>query len=229
MSHLMIFIITLATAPLKHQPDILQYAMTVNKTIGYRMELSFTGSRFTIEAEFQMASQVSDTLTVNAVITKLEWSGNAKTDKEINEGYKSYISRQLYFKMTPSGKIIRPLTYKDTDEDASSAFDVKLFFPEYSDGKVGKGDSWQTKWPLTDFIFKSIQAKYTLKTDIGENALIEMKCKYIDPGKMGRKELDGVYIIDGTSREVKNGKFKLSGFSGISNIFGSLTIDRLTN
>ena len=193
------------------------------------MNLSSPGVGFAIEVDFQMTSQVADTLTIDAKIRKLEWSGSGKTDIEINEGYKSYINRQLYFKMTPTGKIVKSLAYKDTDGDAANIFDVKLFFPEYSSGQVIKGTSWQTEWALTDLIFKSIQAKYTLKTDIGKDALIQMKCKYNDPKKMGRKELDGIYIVDVASGEIRSGNFKLSGFSGISNIFGSLTIDRLSN
>ncbi|MES2848678.1 MAG: hypothetical protein V4685_06455 [Bacteroidota bacterium] len=207
---------------------LLSYSNAFKSTVGYKMELKSKSLTVTTEADFNIDSVSNGLLKVNTIINKMTWQdGGSDIEKDQNNHLKQFTGVPYYFEMDSTGKIIKPLTNKETNEDASKIFDVKLFFPGYPAGLIKAGEKWEGSRQIHDMVFASVKTTSTLNKIDGDNCYVNMQYRFVEDTKMFTKKFEGLYLIDKNTGLLTSGNLLISGFNGFSNTSGTIQISRI--
>ena len=225
MNRLLIpFLILLCSCATKTK---LQYHPHKDEKAVYSFKFDFGRSSLNMEIEFGLDPATGDTLLIKTQIHKMEMMTGTTVDRELSSDYQRYVDKPLYFKMSPHGRLLQPLTWQDTETSAAEVIDIKLFFPDYPDTAISEGFSWKQERNSTDRMFKTIKTDYTFKRESAERAYLLISNDYVDPTGFMTKRLQGLYIMNSVSGLLDNVTLTIDGSSGKYPMSGMIEMKRI--
>lgn len=192
----------------------------------YILELSSDKFKLTQEIEFIVASMVEDTLVVDANVRKTDYKDGSSNEQEIRNGYAQYENRPLYFKMNKQGAILNGLTSKNSEGDATAAFDVQFCYLYYPTEQLSIGSKWTQNRETADMVFHTISTEYELKEIHADEVVIHVSNEFQGDNEMFTKTIAGDYIVDRKTGAVLRAKLTISGFNGFSQSDAELSITK---
>ena len=180
---------------------------------------------FNITCHFYDKDSIIDMITL---IDKINYKGSSDLSKEINADYQRYVGDSLRTTFDKYGHAAVDATPK-----LKKIIHAELFVVELPKKPMLEGSTWTGKKSAgPDLFFDYIMTKYTCKkiTDSTITIYVEMSCKSDKnantPLKSLTKFYKGYYTIE-KDGSVKSADLTISGFSGLSNISGKMTISEL--
>lgn len=183
----------------------------------------------TQEVDFKLLDTTGNTLKIEAEIQKMNYKDGGEYEEDTNKHYKNnFVNRPLIFTLSPQGKLMETLTYKNGNQEEAPVFDVNNFFIELPNDIKKIGDSWTRKRPIKDMMFNEVATTYTLnKIENDTLAHINVSSELLGESEGFTKFFNGNYIVNSNNGLLEKGTLKITGFNGFSNISANISIDKI--
>lgn len=178
----------------------LTYNLTPNTDINYELVMRKTAdaNKLVIDVKFHIDSIHNGQFYITSEIQKMGWDNpQSELDNDMNNEFNAHVGTPYAFSITPQGNITM------MDEDVKMPFDVRVFFPQFSEKELSINESWNTSYDGIDGIINKVKSSYVLKDWNEKNIQLQTDIQHIDNMNVFGKSGKGRYMLDRSSSLVE--------------------------